>query len=170
MCKKGQPWVKTWYNELVTPKLKFFFKDCIGHVAFMHWSIIPPFFFWIFCLQLYVTFYFFYYILILCHYMWCIHALYHKKMNNFFSRHIFKIYNFQGQKHIWTKSAKMCCKHEFHQFQLIFLFKLLLLQLFPTLRKNRAHLICKKDVWNNKIELSMSIFWIFKHAKGFLKH
>jgi len=43
-------------------------------------------------------------------------------MNILFVENIFKIHKFQGQIHVWAKSAKMCYKHEFQEFQLMLLF------------------------------------------------
>jgi hypothetical protein len=40
LCASNPSWVKSWYNELMMPRLKSFPKHCIWHVAFMSWSII----------------------------------------------------------------------------------------------------------------------------------
>ncbi len=105
--------VKTQYNESRTPRLKFFSKDYIWHLAFIHCPLTQVSHF-SYLVYNYVTYKFFWIYLDPISYIWCIHVLYHLKTNYFGSSHIFKIYNFQNQKHIWTKSAKMCYKHELH--------------------------------------------------------
>jgi hypothetical protein len=105
------------------PLVKVLSKDYIWHVSFMCWSMhFLNCSFFIFNLTLCVRYK--YILLQFDHilYILCIHALYRLRQNNICSRHIFKIHDFQGKKHVWTKNVKMCCKHEFHQFQLMICF------------------------------------------------
>jgi hypothetical protein len=58
------------------------------------------------------------------------------------------VHNFQSQKHIWTKSVKMCYKQKFHQFYLL---KSSILGWTTNLKRNASHLIWKKDIWSKII-------------------
>jgi hypothetical protein len=85
---------------------------------------------------------------------------YHLKINNFGWKHILKFYNFQGQKHAQIINTKMCCKHEFHQFQL-FLKKII------NFKMNSAHLIWNKDNSNLKSIVHKQILSVWNMWRTF---
>jgi hypothetical protein len=48
---------------------------------------------------------------------------------------MFKIHDFQSEKHISTKGAQMCSKNEYYKFKLPFFFYSLILWFFPKFAK-----------------------------------
>jgi hypothetical protein len=105
-------------------------------------------------------------------YILYIHVFYHQKMINFYSIYTSLTFIFfRTKKHVWTKSTKMCCKYEFHQFQFMLLFFWYsILRFISILRGNGAHLIFKRTLKEKKKGFSINIFFnVWKHAKGLLK-
>jgi hypothetical protein len=156
------------------PKLKPISKDCIWHVAFMCWFIVLIFLFFIPNLQLHATYIYIFFIASWCYIiLWCIHVVYHLKMNKICSKHIFKIHNFRLELHLEFKPKESKCivNTNFTNLNSCF-FKLSILRSYPILRKNKAFFIWKKNFCknNNLKDCPQVDFECFKHAKWFLKH
>jgi len=88
-----------------------------------------------------------------------IHAIYHMNMNNIFLKHIFKIHNFQGQKHFWAKCAQFNYKEKIYQFKSFFRSNYQFKHHFQ-FSKWMLHIWYKKKTFEKKQKLSIFKVWV----------